>query len=380
MRHQEQKHRLALVDVLGNSAAASTTGRQIDFDYSSIPASPAARALTPRAPSAKEIRDAHAAAIRLGVLPADGVPPLAASTPPPPSLPSGPEPTRETVEYLATGSLLPLADPAGALSRVAAAQEDLDPTQWLATCELLLLLRQLAVHHAPLLAPALPVAFAGLLFAAVKSARSAVAKSGLLALQDVIRVFAARTTLDLPLDRSGPENPSDSFVHVVLLKAAGKDRFLAEEAVRLLAVLAQTLPLGQLLDLLLPYARAHRNPRVRGKAATAVAAALAPSHIDAEARCERPELCPVDGSLQGCPPNPQPTPPTDVSICREFGCERLVVFGASVLTDRDPESREAARSILRIVSDRIAAPGVFESCLEGLAPLDRSKVVAAVAQ
>ena len=77
-------------------------------------------------------------------------------------------------------------------------------------------------------------------------------------------------------DVGGQAKPLTSLLAQLLLKCgSGDKKFVVDEAQRALGVLGDSLAPAALLPLLLPYAEAHKNPKVRGKAGGAVAAAAA---------------------------------------------------------------------------------------------------------
>ena len=318
-------------------------GRHIDFCTPSHIGHQAAQyILSPRAPTAKEIRDARAAAIRLGFIEADALDP---GTPRPPALPSGPEPTTQTVRYTSKGELTAFADDAtalDALSSVLTAATCFDPAAWVDACDVLLRVRRLVVFHDELLPTHTPTLLQKIVFPSIKSSRSAVSKSSMLAFNDVMGLaWEGRQLRNVALDEGGLATPGTSFVHQFLLKAAGKDRFLMQEAIQSLLCVAAAIPLAYFIDMLVPYGRDHRNPRIRAKAAKVVAAAVA---------CAGPEA---------------------VGACNLV---ELVVFAADILSDREQESRDAARSVLRAVHGLCGTPDVWEELTRDLSPLVAPKI------
>lgn len=158
----------------------------------------------------------------------------------------------------------------------------------------------------------------------------------------------------------------------LLLKCASNDkRFVVEEAVRALGVLVDTLSPSRMLPLLLPYAEAHKNPKVRGKAGGALAAAVArmpPADVaafgharllqaaaklvtgerwgGAAARCSPLQWHACCGRAVGGGPAPALT-----------GCAALPPL-APPLADNTPDARDSAKRVIPLLKVCFSDPSV----------------------
>jgi len=210
------------------------------------------------APSAKEQAAARAARIRLGLEKPD--PSEAASAPAeegPVKLPDGVEPVSVEIVNLPSDQLQPLEEAAvgEALEGLAGKLASKD---WVVACEGLNTLRVLTVHHQAALQPQLEEAIP-LAFANVRNLRSAVQKSALMALQDVVTAY--HDAVVAPLSAGKPPN----FLQL-LQRSAQDKRFVADEAQRLLQLMAEGCAPGLFLEAVLPFAE-NKSPKVRTEAA-----------------------------------------------------------------------------------------------------------------
>lgn len=115
------------------------------------------------------------------------------------------------------------------------------------------------------------------------------------------------------LDVGGYTKPVTSVLSQLLLKACTDKQFVADEAQSVLFRMGTEFQAKDILSLLLPYASEHKNCKVRGKA----------------------------GSILALVVNR-----TTESEWQENGTEALLKTAAILITDRAPDAREAARSIL----------------------------------
>jgi hypothetical protein len=257
------------------------------------------------------------------------LPPPAAARPPPgerllkplpdvavacTKLPDGPEPAAQVVEYPPRAELLPVeGDPAAA---AAAAAAGMAAAEWTEVVAALALVRRLAARHSAASAAALEATLP-LVVRQVRSLRSAVAKTALMAADDLL---AAHGGALLPAAAG-----AEGLLAQLLLKAASNDkRFVVDEARRALGTAACALPAAPLLAALAPQLE-HKNPRVRGQAA-AVAAAAA----------ER--LAPAEAAAHGLP--------------------ELVRAAALLVNDNTPEAREGAKRLGAVARGALADAGV----------------------
>eukprot|EP00873_Tetraselmis_striata_P012248 jgi/Tetstr1/432512/TSEL_021886.t1 len=293
-----------------------------------------------RRPSAKEEAAARAARARLYGEATNGDEASAGAAPVdrPPVLPSGPEPVAVDVEYVERGDLAPPGGDPGAAADAAVA--GLASPSWPDVVTALNALRAVAVHAPAALAPRLPAALPALL-KCVKSLRSSVCKTALLAVGDLLASLSGPL---LPmLDGDGPSKPGSSLLCQLLLKAASNDkRFVVEEAARCLAGAAECLPPAPLAGLLEPYA-AHRNPKLRAAAAAALADALAQ------------------------------LPTADLAAWHPDGLPGALCLVGALITDKTPVAREAARAIAALVRAAFdcRSPGTpVRAPFDNAAPLD----------
>ena len=185
----------------------------------------------------------------------------------------------------------------------------MDSTEWVEVINALTILRRLIVHHTSEclgeLSNIMPRVVKGL-----RSLRSALSKTAILTLRDMY-VSCAEAMLPLT-DLGGPTTPMNSALAQLLLKAASNDKkFVIEEAQRALVTMSETLPCLGFFSLLAPYTE-HKNPKVRGKTATAIALSFAQF---------------------------QPTE------AYEFGMEKILNMSARLITDNTPEARDAAKKL-----------------------------------
>ena len=292
------------------------------------------RASFPSVPSAKEMAAAEAAKARLyGNALGSGEDKLV--------LPSGPEPVVVEVEYLDRSQVLAVSDDLQVA--VDATMEGLQSKDWTEGISALNKLRQLSIHHTSTIEPRIQE-IVPLVLKHVKSLRSSVCKTALLCLSDL---FCDLGNSLLPfLDVGGVAQPASSLLGQLLLKASSNDkRFVIDEAERCLRELCGELSPSELHAKMLPYVQ-HRNPKVRGNAGACVASLLQQLSGD--------ELNSSSGGLGG----------------------HLKAAG-QLVTDKTPQAREAARSIIKIVHAAFDESTADSQAAAGCLPVSNGEIAEA---
>lgn len=215
------------------------------------------------------------------------------------------------VEYILSENLEYLAHPDYHLCSLL---QSLDSKDWVKVCEAINIMRQLAIHHSAVLLPLLEQAVP-LLIKAMKNPRSALCKTAIMASADLLKAYPVNIMTML-----------EQLLLQLLLKASQDKKFVCEEAERVLEVMTEWLAPAPLLEQLQPYV-AHRNPRVRAKAASCVRRAV--SNLGFEG-------------------------------IRSFGIEPLLQIAASQLNDQLPEARESARKLVAEVHAAYPHPSSSE--------------------
>ncbi|KAL4859361.1 DNA-directed RNA polymerase I subunit 2 [Chlorella vulgaris] len=235
-------------------------------------------------------------------------------------LPDGPEPVAVDVEYVAAADLQPVDDTAAALAQAVAG---LEASDWVQSVQALNLLRQLVVCHPETCASQLDLVVP-LVLKSVRSLRSSVCKTAVMGVVDLYNTYG---TALLPLtDVGGQLKPASSLLAQLLLKCSSNDKkFVIEEAQRALQVMVASLTASEMLRMLLPYADTHKNPKVRGKAAGAVAEAVA--------------------RMQ----------PTDLLA---FGHPQLLKVAGKLVTDNTPDARDGAKKVIAMLKTAFTEPAV----------------------
>ncbi|URE29331.1 CLASP N terminal [Musa troglodytarum] len=239
-------------------------------------------------------------------------PPAAAKKPAPAALPPDsrvseekappPPAVEQSVEYVASEELKPLSDPH---TKLAVLLDELSSEDWMSVCQALNDLRRMALHHSSYLVPILGNV-AEVIVKAMKSPRSALCKTSIMASTDIFHSFGHL------LLSTTEENAFDQLLLQLLLKASQDKRFVCEEAEKAIEKMAiSTSPLP-LLKKLQSYVH-HANLRVRAKAAVAMSKCVSKMGIE---------------------------------VMKEFGLAALLQMAAELLNDRLPEAREAARSMI----------------------------------
>ena len=353
-----------------------------------------AQAGTP--PTAKEIAAAEAARLRRGFATSEEA--AAAAPPPPAKLPTGmPEPTAADVTYLTFEALPPVVETRPPAKRANpdageddAAQETacypsvddacqatlalLASPTWTDVVAGLNLLRRIAKYH-PQHAAALLVAATPLLTKSLKSPRSGIIKTAVLASNDLCATLGPAVVPHL----GDGNNNNPGWLLQLLVKAGSNDkRFVieaAQDAIRsLAAALAPNRAAGDtLLDVLKAHAK-HRNPKVRANTLLAMHALCAARFANPP-----PPRSPSSPVAAGTPaaavatlvvhadeaedcgeffvrldaPAQSPAPANPPPLSLEQVTALLAVAGAQ-LTDKQKEARDSARALLDILRESFA--------------------------
>jgi len=144
-----------------------------------------------------------------------------------------------------------------------------------------------------------------------KNPRSSVCKTAVLCLGDLVESMA--DDLVAYLDVGGYERSGNSVLCQLLLKSSADKQFVADEIQRVFAGMTRYFSTIKLVPLLIPYASVHKNPKVRGKAASILS---------------------------------EVTQRMTIQEADEIGIPRLLKTAASLVTDKTPDAREAARLII----------------------------------
>ncbi|KAK1279377.1 hypothetical protein QJS04_geneDACA019714 [Acorus gramineus] len=251
----------------------------------------------------------------------------------------------DVVEYVASENLKALPDPE---MKIKSLMERLDSKDWLEVCEALNDARRFALHHASILLPMLDKMMM-VLVRSMKNPRSALCKTSIMASADI---FTSYGHLLLSPSSSPTTTQQEAFDHLLLqllLKAFQDKRFVCEEAEKALRTMAASMPPLPLLQKLETYV-AHKNPKVRAKAAV---------------------------SISDC------TSKLGIEGMKEFGLRKLLQISADMLNDRLPEAREAARRIAGLMymaytgGEEEASPAEsWQSlCTSSLAPISAQSII-----
>lgn len=136
-------------------------------------------------------------------------------------------------------------------------------------------------------------------------------KTAVLCLADMLHVLKDEM---LPhLDIGGPSKPASSVLCQLFLKSCADKHFVAEEVQKALRAMGRELNVIKLSRLLIPYASAHKNPNVRGKAGMTLAIVTERMTSD---------------------------------DWKEIGLSTVLKTAAVLVTDRTPDAREAARMMI----------------------------------
>ena len=242
-------------------------------------------------------------------------------------LPDGVEPTVIEIAYPTREELAPVdGDDDVVAACFTATIAGLDSPDWVQVINALTMLRRLAVHHTGIACTAAHLAdVVPRVVNAARNLRSALSKTAIMALRDLYLSCSGEELVPLT-DIGGSTKPIGSVLAQLLLKAASNDKkFVIQEAQSTLVTMAEMLPPAAMLAMLIPGYVEHKNPKVRGKAATVAAACVA-------------RLQPEEA--------------------HEYGLASLLVAAAKLVTDNTPEAREGAKKMVMAVKTAFDDGGV----------------------
>lgn len=171
---------------------------------------------------------------------------------------------------------------------------------WVSVCDALNNVRRLFIFHKEAVASMLDEIISSVV-KSLKNPRSAVCKTAIMTAADLFKAF-----------NDGIIDSLDPLLVTLLLKSSQDKKFVCEAAESALITLTSWVSPILLLPKLQTYVK-NRNPRIRAKASMCISRTV-------------PRLG-VDG-------------------VEAFGMDKLIEIGASQLSDRLPESRDAARTLL----------------------------------
>ncbi|XP_042036825.1 uncharacterized protein LOC121782900 isoform X2 [Salvia splendens] len=201
------------------------------------------------------------------------------------------------VEYIESEDLKDVEDVDDCLK---ALLSGLGSKDWVTVCDALNNVRRLSIFHKEAIVSMLEEVIS-LVVKSLKNPRSAVCKTAIMTASDLFKAYK-----DSIIDSLDP------LLVQLLLKSSQDKKFVCEAAESALVALTSSVSPVLLLPKLQPYVT-NRNPRIRAKASICISLSV-------------PRLG-MDG-------------------IQEFGIDKLIVIGASQLSDRLPESRDAARALL----------------------------------
>ncbi|KZV25605.1 hypothetical protein F511_33989 [Dorcoceras hygrometricum] len=213
-----------------------------------------------------------------------------------------PNPTDVSVDYIPSENLQAVQDPEGKIQSVVGGLESKD---WLKVCESLNDVRRLAIFHSTLLLPILENVVL-VMVKAIKNPRSALCKTSIMASADIFKAFGEK------LLESTSSDSFNSLLLQLLLKASQDKKFVCEEADRGLKTMVESITPLPLLHKLEAYV-GHSNLKIRAKAAISISSCVSKM---------------------------------DLNSMKEYGLVSLIQTAASLLNDKLPDAREAARSIV----------------------------------
>ncbi|KAF3444675.1 hypothetical protein FNV43_RR14368 [Rhamnella rubrinervis] len=201
------------------------------------------------------------------------------------------------VEYVESENLNDLEDVDSSLKTLLAG---LDSKDWVLVCDALNNVRRLSIFHKEEMLNILGDVIS-LVVKSLKNPRSAVCKTAIMTSADIFNAYK-----DLIIESLDP------LLVQLLLKSSQDKRFVCEAAERALVAMTTWVSPILLLPKLQPYLK-NRNPRIRAKA-----------------------------SMCFC----RSVPRLGVEGIKSYGIDKLIQTAASQLSDKLPESREAARGLL----------------------------------
>ncbi|XP_043724589.1 uncharacterized protein LOC122671447 [Telopea speciosissima] len=201
------------------------------------------------------------------------------------------------VEYIESENLNDLEDVDTILKTLLSG---LDSKDWVLVCEALNNVRRLSIFHKEAMLDMLGNVISSIV-KSLKNPRSAVCKTAIMTSEDIFNVYS-----DCIIDSFEP------LLVQLLLKSSQDKRFVCDAAERALVAMTTWVSPTLLLPKLQPYLK-HKNPRIRAKA-----------------------------SMCFC----RSVPKLGSEGIKAYGIDKLIQIAASQLSDRLPESREAARTLL----------------------------------
>ncbi|XP_022884049.1 uncharacterized protein LOC111400848 [Olea europaea var. sylvestris] len=210
---------------------------------------------------------------------------------------NGVEVGNSEVEYIESVNLNPVEDVENCLKTLLSR---LDSKDWVSVCEALNDVRRLSIFHKELIVGMLKDVMS-LIVKSLKNPRSAVCKTAIMTSADIFKAYS-----DDIVDALDP------LLVQLLLKSSQDKKFVCEAAESALIALTTWVSPVLLLPKLEPYIK-NRNPRIRAKTSICVCRSV---------------------------------PRLGVDRIEAFGIDKLIQIGASQLSDRLPESRDAARTLL----------------------------------
>ncbi|KAL3833169.1 hypothetical protein ACJIZ3_007905 [Penstemon smallii] len=215
------------------------------------------------------------------------------------------------VEYIETENLKDVEDVENTLKTLLSG---LGSKDWVTVCDALNNVRRLSIFHKEAIVGILSDLIS-LIVKSLKNPRSAVCKTAIMASADIFKAHN-----DDIIDSLDP------LLVQLLLKASQDKKFVCEAAESALIALTSWVSPLLLLPKLQPHIK-NRNPRIRAKASICISRSV-------------PRLG-VDG-------------------IEAFGIENLIQMGASQLSDKLPESRDAARTLLLKLQSAYEKSNVME--------------------
>uniref|UniRef100_A0A7R9SVI8 TOG domain-containing protein n=1 Tax=Polyblepharides amylifera TaxID=1486889 RepID=A0A7R9SVI8_9CHLO len=209
-------------------------------------------------PNAREIAAAKAARVRLGLEEADPNDPATSANPDMNGkLPDGVEPEKVEIVNLPSDQLKPVEN---AEFELRSLTDRLGCPNWVTACEGLNTTRQLVLFNSEIIHSQLE-AIILLVFNSVKNLRSAVQKSALICLCDLVNSYG-----DEILNLLAAQTANPSPILLLLQRSAQDKRFVADEAQKLLQLLGASCSADLTRESFFPYA-SHKSPKVRAEAA-----------------------------------------------------------------------------------------------------------------
>ncbi|KAJ8749880.1 hypothetical protein K2173_013795 [Erythroxylum novogranatense] len=209
----------------------------------------------------------------------------------------GRETSNSEIEYTESENLSDVEDVDTSVETLLAG---LDSKDWVLVCESLNNFRRLSIFHKEVMLDALGDVIL-LIVKSLKNPRSAVCKTAIMTSADLFHAYG-----DCMIESLDP------LLVQLLLKSSQDKRFVCEAAEKALAAMTTGISPNLLLPKLQPHLK-NKNPRIRAKA-----------------------------SMCFC----QSVPYLGVEGINSYGIDKLIQLVAPQLSDRLPESREAARTLL----------------------------------